>query len=358
MYAEHWAQTTASWETPCTPVPHGAREQRGSHRYCDLLTRFLCCCGVNCFFLFSVQKTIRNLGRLLLSPRRQTGDRASDPTLRMVAWTLRGLRGSLLAPSFSSPPATLPPPFSTQSDGDTEAEFTRVRVIGKRLNKLTWEPSERKDHTVDVLVLGDSYADDIDMGSRCWPSRLAAMRGWSCLNVARGGARSSEGMEQYSRAAAFALKRGLHMDRETLCIVHLGGNDILHALWFLPLVLPFLFADILTLLGVRAGFVRPLAKLGAFSFFGALSRRTESNLSALLSKLRRAGAYSYLAFRSPLWSQQRAASLAFSSARGHGQEAGASLLTWLISWRGSVREVCLPPSWQSATKLPQTQRFN
>ena len=56
---------------------------------------------------------------------------------------------------------------------------------------------------VEALILGDSYADDIDMGFYAWPSKLAQLRSLACLNAARGGAESRHVEFQYKHAKQF-----------------------------------------------------------------------------------------------------------------------------------------------------------
>lgn len=199
---------------------------------------------------------------------------------------MQGIRSLLMAEQTSPP---LPPPYDKGS-GVTTSHFTRLRLVGKRLSLLCWRPSSQmRCSMVDCLVIGDSYADDVDMGFTCWPLLLAQGRG-SCLNVARGGSRCAHAPEQLSRAEDFMAAFQLRPSEHSMVIVHLGGNDMLHALQLLgPFALLLLWLDMwhigARILGLRPG----LSTLPRVSFFGFLARRIVASLSALLALLARRG---------------------------------------------------------------------
>lgn len=139
---------------------------------------------------------------------------------------------------------------------------------------------------MNLLVIGDSYADDVDMGFECWPTLIARRRNWSKLSCARGGAESTAALEQYALADAFATSNGLEIDERTMVLVHLGGNDLLHALWFFPVAFVLLMCDIGVSLFSRIGSLLGLAgrrrRLPRASFFGLAARRVARNLRGLL----------------------------------------------------------------------------
>lgn len=185
--------------------------------------------------------------------------------------------------SFRSAPIgtdSLPPPL----DGvpGAQAAWTSVPTIGKRLGLVTWVPSKVQSAVVDVLILGDSYADDIDMGYLCWPTIVCRSRRWNLLNAARGGNVAAQGIEQYERAIAFARESGLRVSGSTLCMIHLGGNNLLHALWLGPLALVLLGLDVLWISLGLLGATSRLETLPRHSFAGWLSQRIVSELSSLL----------------------------------------------------------------------------
>jgi len=185
--------------------------------------------------------------------------------------------------TVQAPPAPVPPPL-TKDDVDRGAnvQYTISRSRKpKRLGWLRWQPrpSSAADLHIDLLVLGDSWADDVDMAYECWPTKLARSRGWSCLSSARGGNRSDHAEEQYERAVAHAEKAGLHLSPSTVCVVHLGGNDMLQALIFFgPIALLLLLVDVLATLGLFG----QLHSLMRFSYFGLLRRRLCARLGHLV----------------------------------------------------------------------------
>jgi hypothetical protein len=122
----------------------------------------------------------------------------------------------------------------------------------KMFNLVTWLPRQKDEAIVGLLVLGDSYADNLDMGFECWQTLLARQCRLSSLNVACGGARISQYRSQLVTATAACEELGLRHSAETLVVVHAGGNDFLHALVLPPLLL-LLLLDI-----VRCGARRAL----------------------------------------------------------------------------------------------------
>ena len=193
---------------------------------------------------------------------------------------------------LSSPPSLLPPPLDAGGAEGAEATFTRRLITGKRLGLLSWRQggASRQTGHVDFLVLGDSYADDIDMGFPCWPSLVAAVSGGSCLSVARGGSRSTHGVEQYERASSWMSRACKHTSERTVVIVHLGGNDVLHAMWLLgPLAFLLLGIDMAVLGAGRIGLLPRRSSLPRYSFFSFLARRITTSLATLLATLAQHG---------------------------------------------------------------------
>ena len=237
---------------------------------------------------------------------------------------------SLLAPEYHSPPVPRPPPYDGAEDTVTDVHFTAIRLAGKRLGLLSWAPNSQQaaaaKSSVDLIVLGDSYADDVDMGYRCWPSLLAAARGGSCLSVARGGSCSIDALEQYDRARAFMARSHLSASESTVVIVHTGGNDMLQALKFLgPLAVLLLWVDLILLAAGLAGLRPRLTALPRWSFFGVLSRRIGASLVALLALLARHGHTRVLVSSLPVCSAMPLSRVLLSSMTG----------AWM--WRGGTR---------------------
>ena len=181
---------------------------------------------------------------------------------------------------FHSSCHPLPPPLEA-SDGSLSA-WTAVPITKKRLNLTTYVPAKPGATAVDALVIGDSYADDIDMGYSCWPSILGRMRGWSVLNAARGGSIAGQAISQYERAVEFAEAEHLQVGVSTLCIVHLGGNNLLHALWLGPVAIALLLIDVLFIGLGLVGVTERLGSLPRFSFASVLARWILRDLGCLV----------------------------------------------------------------------------
>eukprot|EP00966_Prymnesium_polylepis_P078425 1818006-Prymnesium_polylepis.1 len=139
-------------------------------------------------------------------------------------------------------------------DGAQRVRFKQLRspvralalLAGKtgRLQLASWLPTSAAADHADALVLGDSYCDDVDMGYRCWPTALASLRGWSMLSAAQGGSKAGHWTEQLERAHAYSAELGVSISANTVCVVHLGGNDILHSLWLGPIAVALLLVDL------------------------------------------------------------------------------------------------------------------
>ena len=193
--------------------------------------------------------------------------------------------GMLLSRLHSSRHA-LPPPYAG-ADENVLASWTAVPIIGKRLNLVSYISSSRPRQSgiVSAIVLGDSYCDDIDMGYLCWPALLAQRRGWSMINAARGGSVARQGASQYEQALAFATEAGLQVNGSTLIMVHLGGNNLLHALWLGPIAAMLLLMDVAHISLGLLGCTRRLASLPRFSFVGVLARGVMADLGKLVRML-------------------------------------------------------------------------
>jgi hypothetical protein len=146
-------------------------------------------------------------------------------------------------------------------------------VLRKVHNALTWTPAEaeRPDHQhVDCLIVGDSYADHVDMGFWCWPNMLAREHGISSLNAARGGSLCDQASGQIARAVASCDDTGLNVDSDTLLVLHSGGNNVLNSLILPPLWL-FLLLDVGRMALMRAGLLRsPVWRRGVAGLWRAL----------------------------------------------------------------------------------------
>ena len=196
--------------------------------------------------------------------------------------------------TLRSPPLSPWPPPHNRDNGPNriQAEYTQWLITKKYLNIVTWSPpqEERAASRVDMVTLGDSYADDIDMGFHCWPSLVARQQKQSCLNLARGGATSSAGLTQYEQALRFAQASGLVIGPQTTVLVHLGGNDLLFLLWLGPPAFMLMFMDFVNVFILRrfAGSGPLRGRVLRYSFFGLAAARIQGNLTALLRRLREA----------------------------------------------------------------------
>ncbi|CAK9070815.1 unnamed protein product [Durusdinium trenchii] len=131
------------------------------------------------------------------------------------------------------------------------AEFVESWITRKRHNQLMWLPSSSS--TLGplsplgglvslMIVVGDSYADDIDMGFQCWPTQLSKALHAPVLNVARGGSESSHIHSQLERAHLWTKEQQLQVNlSEVLLVLHTGGNDALHSL-----LKPWMFVSLIS----------------------------------------------------------------------------------------------------------------
>ncbi|KAL1520254.1 hypothetical protein AB1Y20_023724 [Prymnesium parvum] len=184
----------------------------------------------------------------------------------------------------SAPPDLLPAFTDDDLRLGAHAHFERLRLLRPLLlllgrpsdrQLLSWRPATPSAPRVDQLVLGDSYADDVNMGFCTWPSRLARATAASHLSVARAGDTTRGAGRQLAAAQAFAAARRLSLGPHTLVVLHLGGNDLLARL---PLALPRLLLDL------HAPTLAPAA-----SFAAAAAAALGAALGALLSRLAAAG---------------------------------------------------------------------
>ena len=132
----------------------------------------------------------------------------------------------------SAPPSTVAPLSQSDLARGAQSEFVESLITRKRHNQLTWLPTDAgfmNSEFSSILVLGDSYGDDVDMGFYCWPSRLGKRLSLPVLNVARGGSESAHVAAQLERAHAWRHEE-FALDARSLMILHTGGNDALHSL--------------------------------------------------------------------------------------------------------------------------------
>lgn len=193
---------------------------------------------------------------------------------------------SLLDRRLRAPPGELPwaSPGDEHADACTEYVMGRLVPFGK--NVLSWRPRDGADTL--VVVVGDSYADDVDMGFETWPSELSRLLGSACVCTATGGTRSSHALGQLARAHAFLDVDGEGVRGESFppskrwLVVHTGGNDVLAALLFPPLLL-LLWLDLVYLsLAAGLGWLRPPTRPHRWSFLGLVSAYSAQHLALLL----------------------------------------------------------------------------
>ena len=175
----------------------------------------------------------------------------------------------------------MPPPFTDQAWAS--ATWSVNFATEKKLGMVSWQPADSATN-VDVLVIGDSYADDVDMGFFCWPSCLARSRSWSVLNTSRGGATTGDAGGQYDRAITFAKEHQLTI-ADAVCIVHLGGNNLLQLLWLGPLALILLMVDVMWFTFAHLGLISPSQAHPRISFFGLTSQQVADDLAAIVHRL-------------------------------------------------------------------------
>jgi len=183
----------------------------------------------------------------------------------------------------TAPPRRLPWQAAGDERAGAHSEYHVSRYAAAAKNILSWRPCDTSSGAA-VVVLGDSYADDVDMGFECWPSRLSRLLGGACINVAVGGSRTSHARGQLARADDFLGANGhaaSHPPGERHLVVHTGGNDILTALWFPPLLL-LLWLDLIHLTIATRGWLHTPAAPRYNSFIGIISRHTARQLTLLL----------------------------------------------------------------------------
>lgn len=232
-----------------------------------------------------------------------------------------------------APPDRLVTLASSDIKMGARSEFVESRLTGKRKNLLTWLPRLPANGSTSggprystMLVIGDSYADDIDMGFHCWPTQLARILRLPLINVAQGGAEVRHVHAQLVRAHTFADVDHLQLSpRETLLIIHAGGNDVLHAL-FRPRLLYHLVADLFRLSNAERRRNGPPPVL-AFPF--KVSKQIAKGLSALLADVARRGYRDVLVSKLPLCP---ALPLARALIHALVPTANASFVSDIIGW--------------------------
>ena len=256
---------------------------------------------------------------------------------------------SVFMPSFFWPVYSSsderPPPYDTVKPDLASFYFIRMRLFGKRLGILWWRlPNNHKkssdaDH-VDFLVLGDSYADDIDMGFRTWPGLLASTKNGTCLNVSLVEAADHGCTEQLDRADRWMAESNKRVSDKTQVLIHLGGNDILHALQMLgPFAILLLFFDLYMLAAARWSWRPRMTALPKYSFFGFLARRITSSLTTLIGLLGKRGYTKVLVASVPL------------SASMPLPRIMITCMTWAWVWRGSSRSKLVTDLLDDASEL-------
>ena len=144
----------------------------------------------------------------------------------------------------TAPPSKVSPLSQQDIEDGAYVEFVESWITRKRHNQLMWLPSSPpfSGSFSFMIVLGDSYADDVDMGFHCWPTKLSKALQTPVLNVARGGSESSHIHAQLERAHSWAKDKQLAMKpSEALLVLHTGGNDALHSL-----MKPWMFASLVS----------------------------------------------------------------------------------------------------------------
>lgn len=221
-------------------------------------------------------------------------------------WAVAGCVVACLFPrnlSFTSlltaPPLTVAPLSQEDLQNGAYLEFRQSWFTQKRHNHLLWLPKKdlsisgpedggevHFDNSLDsfksMMVLGDSYADDVDMGFHCWPTRLSRALKLPLLNVARGGSESTHIHAQLERAHAYNRNQQLDLKpEEVLLILHTGGNDALNAL-LKPWMFTSLLSDLYSLRNsMNSGIPNP--KKQELSFATTVSKNIVKELDTLLA---------------------------------------------------------------------------
>ena len=110
----------------------------------------------------------------------------------------------------------------------------------------------------------------------CWPRLLCKNVGFSMVNTARGAARSDHGREQLARADSFLDAEKSVYPKQKYLLVHLGGNDLLQALFLFPPMLLLFLVDIMVF-----SLFKP-RKFGPVSALGLVATYTKKHLSLLM----------------------------------------------------------------------------
>ena len=162
---------------------------------------------------------------------------------------------------LTAPPSTVAPITQEELKNGAYLEFRESWITRKRHNQLMWLPRNSTAEQAEqgqngqsselgigplasILVVGDSYADDVDMGFHCWPTHVSRSLRLPLLNVARGGSESSHVHAQLERAHSYSQQLNFK-PQEALLILHTGGNNALHSLlkpWLFALLLSDLYS--------------------------------------------------------------------------------------------------------------------
>ena len=154
---------------------------------------------------------------------------------------------------LTAPPSNVAPITEEEIQNGAYLEFRESWLTRKRHNELMWLPTASPKADLEgnrgpfssIMVLGDSYADDVDMGFNCWPTHLSRLLRLPLLNVAKGGSESDQIHTQLERAHSYSKQFELK-PQEALLILHTGGNDALHSL-FKPWMFALLLSDLYSL---------------------------------------------------------------------------------------------------------------
>eukprot|EP00434_Breviolum_minutum_P007887 symbB.v1.2.006959.t1/scaffold416.1/size293898/18 len=211
-------------------------------------------------------------------------------------WVERNLSFTSL---LTAPPLTVAPLSQEDLQNGAYLEFRQSWFTRKRHNHLLWLPKKdlsisgpedgsevHFDNSLDsfksMMVLGDSYADDVDMGFHCWPTRLSRTLRLPLLNVARGGSESTHIHAQLERAHAYNRNQQLDLKpEEVLLILHTGGNDALNAL-LKPWMFTLLLSDLYSLRNsMNSGIPNP--KKQELAFATTVSKNIVKELDTLLA---------------------------------------------------------------------------
>jgi len=105
--------------------------------------------------------------------------------------------------------------------------------INNNNNSITYYgPEKCKNVKINAILLGDSWVDCLwNPMIETWPVKLCVKKEWTYINIAKAGTTVADIKEQIALLNKFADYYNVLINKNTLWIMHSGGNDVLFNLF-------------------------------------------------------------------------------------------------------------------------------